>query len=234
MFDFTIIMYTALIVGFTHTLLGPDHYVPFIALSKSMNWSVKKTMLITMLCGVGHVMSSVIIGLIGIFFGKTLISLTGIESMRGEFAATLLLIFGFTYFIWGLWQAIKNKPHSHIHRHNNDVIHTHDHIHKDKHHHLHENKGVVASWTLFIIFIFGPCEPLIPLIMYPAAKLNFFYTIVVSVTFAIATVLTMLIIVFLSLKGMSKIKMEVLNRYSHSLAGFAILMCGVLVKYFNF
>jgi sulfite exporter TauE/SafE len=233
MFDYTVIMYTALVVGFTHTLLGPDHYIPFIALSKSMNWSAKKTMLITMLCGLGHVLSSVIIGLIGIIFGKALISLIGIESIRGEFAATLLLIFGFTYFIWGLWQAIKNKTHSHIHRHNNK-IHTHSHTHKEKHLHIHENKGIVTSWTLFLIFVFGPCEPLIPLIMYPAAKLNFFYTIVVSTTFAIATVLTMLMIVFLSLKGISKVKTELLNKYSHALAGFAIFMCGILVKFFNF
>ncbi len=233
MFDYTVIMYTAIVVGFTHTLLGPDHYIPFIALSKSMNWNLKKTMFITMLCGFGHVISSVIIGLIGIIFGKALISLSGLETLRGEFAATLLLIFGFTYFIWGLWQSIKNKSHSHIHKHNN-VIHTHDHIHEEKHFHLHKNKNVVTSWALFLIFVFGPCEPLIPLIMYPAAKLNLFYTIFVSVIFATTTVMTMLMIVFLSLKGMTKIKIEFLNRFSHSLAGFAILACGILVKYFNF
>jgi sulfite exporter TauE/SafE len=233
MTDYIIIIYTALFIGFFHTILGPDHYIPFIALSRSMNWSLKKTMFITLFCGIGHVVSSLFIGIVGIIFGKALISLIGLESTRGELAATLLLIFGFTYFIWGLWQVLKNKPHSHIHRHDG-LLHTHSHRHKEKHLHTHENKTVVTTWVLFLIFVFGPCEPLIPLIMYPAAKLNFYFTIIVSFVFAITTVSTMLLIVFVTLKGVNKIKLEIFNRYSHALAGFAIFICGVLIKFFNF
>ena len=232
MTDYTVILYTALLVGFMHTLLGPDHYIPFIALSKSMKWSIKKTMVITFFCGLGHVVSSIIIGLIGIMFGKALMGLVRIESIRGEFAAILLLIFGFTYFVWGIWHVIKNKPHNHVHSHH-DVIHTHSHIHEKKHIHIHEAKGVVSMWVLFIIFVFGPCEPLIPLIMYPAVKVSLFYTIAVSMVFAISTLVTMLAIVYFSAKGVNSIKVEFLSKYSHAFAGFVILMCGVLVKFFN-
>ena len=55
---------TAISIGFFHTLLGPDHYLPFIVLSQARNWSLKKTMIITFLCGLGHVLSSVILGLV--------------------------------------------------------------------------------------------------------------------------------------------------------------------------
>jgi len=60
---------TAVSLGFIHTILGPDHYLPFIVLSEARKWTTKKTMFITFLCGLGHVLSSVILGLIGITVG---------------------------------------------------------------------------------------------------------------------------------------------------------------------
>ena len=54
---------TAVTVGFIHTLIGPDHYVPFIVMGEARQWTIRKTMLITFICGVGHVLSSVVLGL---------------------------------------------------------------------------------------------------------------------------------------------------------------------------
>ena len=61
---------TAASIGFLHTLLGPDHYVPFIALAQSGRWALRKTALVTFLCGVGHVGSSVALGFAGIALGS--------------------------------------------------------------------------------------------------------------------------------------------------------------------
>jgi len=46
-------------------------------------------------------------------------------------------------------------------------------IHEENHYIYTRIKMCNIHWALFLIFVFGPCEPLIPLIMYPAAKLNF-------------------------------------------------------------
>jgi nickel/cobalt exporter len=81
---------TAISLGFIHTLLGPDHYLPFIVLSEAKKWSVKKTMFITFLCGLGHVSSSVILGLIGIAVGISVNKLVSVESFRGNIAACCL------------------------------------------------------------------------------------------------------------------------------------------------
>ncbi|MDY6822005.1 MAG: hypothetical protein SVN78_10340 [Deferribacterota bacterium] len=96
--NYYIILSTSVIIAFVHTILGPDHYIPFVALSKSMSWSLRKTLLITIICGIGHVLSSVLLGILGIMFGENLLRLVDIESKRGELAALLLLIFSFTYF----------------------------------------------------------------------------------------------------------------------------------------
>lgn len=227
----TILIITAAAVGFIHTILGPDHYIPFIALAKARNWSTKKTLLITTSCGVGHVLSSVIIGLIGIGFGVAINELELIESSRGEIAGYLLIAFGLAYLIWGLKKAIKNKPHDHIHLHEDGTIHTHKHTHHKEHVHPHqeENKSI-TPWILFTIFIFGPCEALIPILMYPAVKKSIMELILVTSVFGITTILTMLSIVIIALKGITLINLGKAERFTHAIAGGMIFLCGIAIN----
>lgn len=56
-------------VGAVHTLLGPDHDVPFVAMSPSGNWSLGKTLTMTTACGLAHATASMEIGVIGIAMG---------------------------------------------------------------------------------------------------------------------------------------------------------------------
>ena len=46
--------------GFWHTVVGPDHYVPFIAMSRVGGWSWSRTLVITLLCGVAHILGSAV------------------------------------------------------------------------------------------------------------------------------------------------------------------------------
>jgi len=87
----TIVVFTAFPIGLLHTLFGPDHYVPFIALAKANCWSLKKTAWITLLCGIGHVLSAVILGIIGMAVGLSLTKITIIENV---FAGILIVAVG--------------------------------------------------------------------------------------------------------------------------------------------
>lgn len=93
----TMLSVTAASIGFFHTIFGPDHYLPFIVLSKANRWSFLKTLWITILCGIGHVASSVVLGLTGILFGVALARLEFFEGFRGNIAAWLLILFGLLY-----------------------------------------------------------------------------------------------------------------------------------------
>ncbi len=115
---------TAVSIGFIHTLLGPDHYLPFIVLSEAKKWSLRKTMIITFLCGLGHVMSSVILGLIGIAVGISVHKLTAIESFRGNIAAWLFIAFGLVYMIISIRSLYRKKKHTHSHFHIDEGNHT--------------------------------------------------------------------------------------------------------------
>lgn len=200
---------TAISLGFIHTLLGPDHYAPFIALSKARNWSAIKTFWITFSCGLGHILSSVILGFIGISFGLAINKLEIFETTRAGIASWVLICFGLVYFAWGLKHAFdKNHKRKHSSRKNN-----------------------LTFWAIFIIFVLGPCEPLIPILMYPAAKGSIFHAVGVALAFGGATLITMLSVVMLSYKGFEGLSFAKIERFSHAIAGFIVFMCGFSVKF---
>ena len=230
--EITALIVTAATIGFFHTLLGPDHYLPFIMMAWSRKWSNAKTATITLLCGLGHIGSSVLIGLIGVSLGLAVNKLEIVESARGKVAAWLLIAFGLAYFVWGLRRAYRNIPHTHHHSHIGDDTHEHTHSHHSEHTHIHNNKKPsITPWALFVIFVFGPCEPLIPILMYPAAKNNLSGLVIVTAVFGTVTIATMLTIVMLSAAGVSFVPFKRLERFSHAIAGATILLCGLAIVF---
>jgi ABC-type nickel/cobalt efflux system permease component RcnA len=232
--ELLILVAAAASIGFFHTLLGPDHYLPFIVMSRSGKWSLRKTTLVTLLCGLGHVMGSIVLGIFGISLGIAVLQLESVESVRGNLATWVLIAFGLLYFVWGLRRALRNKPHQHVHTHE-DGDHVHTHVHSEKHIHIHQKKGKksVTPWVLFIIFILGPCEPLIPVLMYPAAKSSFAGMVLVASVFGGVTILTMLGVVIISTFGVNLIPTRHLERYTHAIAGAIICFCGISMLLFG-
>lgn len=230
---------TAAFLGFVHTITGPDHYIPFIAMAKVGRWSFARTMVISLACGVGHVLSSIVLGMIGIAASIAVGRLEWFEGLRGDFAAWLLLAFGLVYMVWGIRRAIRNRPHVHLHAHADGTLHQHAHTHHDEHVHAHVGEVEATSedstarrmtpWILFTIFVFGPCEPLIPLLMYPAVKLSMASVVIVASVFAICTLGTMLTMVAGGYYGLLKLSSSALERYSHVIAGGALAACGALM-----
>ena len=225
------LLVTAGSLGFIHTILGPDHYLPFIVISKAKKWSMLKTAWVTALCGLGHIASSVILGMVGVAFGVALIKLEFIESYRGNIAGWLLLGFGLAYTVWGIRKYYQRKKHAHIHQHKDGVEHAHMHSHENTHTHVHTADAKnLTPWFLFIIFIFGPCEVLIPLLMYPAAQSSISGMILVTLVFGTATMLTMLGAVMLGAYGLKKIKLTWLEQRMEIFAGSAIALCGLAIQ----
>jgi ABC-type nickel/cobalt efflux system permease component RcnA len=231
--ELSALVITAASIGFLHTLLGPDHYLPFIMMSWARKWSRTKTIVITFLCGLGHIASSIILGMIGVSLGIAVKKLEIIESSRGNIAAWLLIAFGLAYLVWGLRRAYKNKPHVHSHFHAGEREHEHDHDHHSEHSHVHNTAGrsSITPWALFAIFVFGPCEPLIPILMYPAAKIGFFGVLMVVLVFGTATIATMLGAVLLADSGVSFLPLAKVQRFAHVIAGATIFLCGMAIQF---
>ncbi len=213
-----ILIWTAVTIGFIHTVIGPDHYIPFIVIGKARGWSPTKTVLITVACGIGHVLSSVLIGVLGIAAGAALGSLTALEKTRGDIASDLLIAFGLMYGIWGLWRARRGHGHKHLPGGG----------------HLEEVGAKSATfWALFIIFVLGPCEPLIPLVMFPAVEHNWHGVLMVTLAFGLVTITTMTSVVFLATKGLMALRTNLLEKYIHALAGGIIAVSGISIRIFG-
>jgi len=241
--DLSILFFSALSIGFIHTIVGPDHYLPFILMAKARQWKIRQTMQITFLCGLGHVFGSVLLGLLGIGLGFALQNLEIIEGYRGDIASWMLIAFGLAYGVWGLRLGLRSVEHIHKHKHEHDHdskkvydnpdFHQHKHHHLGGHAHIHGNEKSLTPWALFVIFVLGPCEPLIPLLMYPAAKGNWLDVVWVALGFGLITIATMMGMVFLLSKGVMQIKMKFWERYMHALAGFIIALSGLAIKIFG-
>jgi len=230
--EIILLAWTAAGIGLIHTITGPDHYLPFIVIGRARRWSLARTLLLTMICGVGHVLGSVVLGLIGIGAGIAVHHLVDIESLRGEIAAWGLIAFGLVYMVWGLRRAYRKRPHTHLHAHLGGPVHSHEHTHTEEHVHIHERKDEAVSltpWVLFIIFVLGPCEPLIPLLIFPAAGSSMAGMALIAGIFGLVTITTMLGVVTLAYAGVQRLPLGYLERYAHALAGGTLVLSGLAV-----
>jgi sulfite exporter TauE/SafE len=231
--EFPALLLAAAGLGFVHTLLGPDHYLPFIFMARAGKWSSIKTAWITVLCGLGHVLGSVALGILGIALGIGIAKLEGVEAVRGDIAAWALIAFGLVYMVWGIRRALRHHSHGHVHAHPGGVVHEHHHDHTGNHTHVHESSTgrKMTPWILFVIFILGPCEPLIPLVMYPAAHHNANGVFLVTALFGLTTITTMTTVVLVSLSGLRLLPLHKIERFSHAIAGAVILLCGISIRF---
>lgn len=232
-----VILGTAFTIAVSHTLIGVDHTLPFVVIGRARQWSLRKVMAVTALCGLGHVLSSVLLGLGALALGTALTSIDAIQdlqSVRGDLAAWLLIAFGSFFAVRGLVRAARTAhAHSHAHAHADGVVHEHRHDHSHASHvHPHQAPDArsVTVWTLFIIFVLGPCEPLVPLMLAPAALANPVGTLLVVAVFGSATIGVMVAVVGAAYMGVGRMPLPFVQRHAEFFAGFAIALSGVAIQ----
>ena len=236
--EINILLITAASIGFFHTLMGPDHYLPFIVMAKARKWTTIKTLWVTFVCGLGHVASSILLGAVGIAMGIGVHKLEIVEAYRGNLAAWAFIGFGFLYFLWGMWKVWKNKTHHHVHHNIDGTVNVHAHTHGPEtmltqHRHAPGTQKPVnlTPWVLITIFVLGPCEPLIPILMYPAATFHLTAVVLVSLVFSVITISTMLAVVALSIYGFNFLPLKSLEKYMHPIAGATICLSGCAIVF---
>lgn len=222
--EFEILIIAAISIACLHTLTGPDHYLPFIALSRSRGWNCGKTLGWTIACGCGHVWSSVLLGLGGAAIGWSVHKISWMEGLRGGIAGWTFLIFGLFYGIWGLYRAFTNKSHKHFDTYENGETYVFEHSHGEVVRSSERHK--VTPWVMFIIFLLGPCEPMIPLLFVPAVKNSWNDMAILIAVYTFFTLLTMILMVVLGYFGLALLKTEKLERFMHALGGLTLFICG--------
>jgi hypothetical protein len=223
--ELTVLLLTAISISFLHTLAGPDHYLPFLALSRSRRWSVRKTLGWTILCGCGHVWSSVFLGLLGAAIGWSLSSLQWLQSVRGGIAGWTLVGFGFVYAVWGFMRVKQQRRHRHFGEDEKGALFVFEHRHGEQV--LPAEKHKLTPWVMFLVFLFGPCEPMIPLLYFPAARNSLQAMALLIGVYTACTLAAMVLMVLLGYYGLGFFKLQKLEKYMHALGGLTVLVCGL-------
>jgi hypothetical protein len=157
-------------VGALHTLLGPDHYLPLLALGRARRWSSKRTLGVTAVAGLAHCLASFVLVLVALWFLQTASAIEGLQALRGDIAAYLLVGLGFTLILAGLRRSRRKVT------------------------------GPVSTVWLLLVFVLGPCEWLVPGATAVVPVYGLLGALAVSLAFTAATVLTMVVTVGLGLR----------------------------------
>lgn len=213
----------AALIGAGHTLVNPAHYLPFAAIGKSRNWGIGRTLRLVLACGAGHAVSSLSVALVGIFCGAGVGVLSDLDIVRGNFVKWAFFVFAAAYFIVGLYRGFSGAVHLHC---DGTACVASDGCNKAP------KVGANFSdrtnfWALFLIFTFGPCEVLLPLVMYPAAGGEWLGAFAVAAAFSLATIATMAAAVAALMAGLNVLKFDTsfLARWGTAATGAALLLC---------
>lgn len=206
----TLLLGTSATLAIVHALLGLDHSLPFVALGRARGWTLTRTLLVTAVCGAGHVASSAAIGALGVGLGIAVDALLWLESARGELAAALLIGFGLAYAAWAVWRRLRGQDGA------------------------PPRAGAaggtdVTPWALFIVFVLGPCEPLIPLMVVPGAAGDWLAAAAVVGVFGLLTVAVMLAVVAAACRGADLAGVGRIGRHADAAAGLVVAASGAAV-----
>lgn len=206
-----ILLFSAVSLGVFHTAIGVDHTVPFVVLARARKWTLSRTLFITLACGLGHVLSSVLIAALGLGLGIAGGQLLALEETRGAWAAWCLVGLGLSYAGIALFQLSRRAPSD------------------------PEPKQSHLLTALFLVFTLGPCEALLPLLTASGLSLSLFEGVLVALTFSASTIGTMLSLVALGYVGTSfsalRDKLAVVGGHAHVVSGLAMALCGLGIKF---
>jgi nickel/cobalt transporter (NicO) family protein len=211
-------------VAFFHAAI-PTHWLPFVLTSRVQRWSRGKTIAVTALAGSGHVAATALLGLGITWFGTTLSKSIGDWFPR--VAGGALLVFGLYYVIRQV------SGHGHVH-----FPYPHEHLHTERGHpHTHEGpphrtSDRTAILSLLAFLTLSPCEGFLP---FYVSGIRYGWTgfAILTLILSVATVLGMVVFTSLTLIGLGRIKLALLEKYESLVMGVLLCAVGLLILFFE-
>lgn len=193
---------SGLVVAMMHAAL-PTHWLPFVLVGRAHGWAGRKVMAVAAAAGSGHVLFTLLLGLVLTTAG------IAVEPRLGQLFPRLVgaLIVGL-----GLFYIL-----AHFGR-------------KQRHHHadptakLSGRTDAAAIAGLIVLLTFSPCEVFLPLFL-TNVRFGWAGFLLLAVVLAAGTFAAMLGLTALCLAGADGLKLERLGRYESALIG--VVLCGL-------
>ena len=194
----------SLLLSLVHAAI-PNHWLPIVAIGKSERWTMRETLNATVLIGAAHIASTIIIGV--------LIGLAGfrLSSNHAELAhwiaPVVLAVLGLVF----IASDFIGKGHRH-------------------HNHFDETGGrskraIVGS--MVVAMFFSPCIEL-EVYFLPAGAFGWSGILTTSVIYLFATVSTMLLLVYVGTKGLSRLNWHIFEHHQKTLTGVILIALAAL------
>ncbi|OGI28152.1 MAG: hypothetical protein A2287_04055 [Candidatus Melainabacteria bacterium RIFOXYA12_FULL_32_12] len=219
--DLTGILFGSVLLSSIHVLI-PIHWLPIITIGKTERWSNSQTLLATLIIAGFHILSTVLIGLCVGFLGYKLSLFY--EAYAKIIAASILGIIGLYY----LFSEILHKfGHFHLFDHDHGG---HDIF--DAYNPYAEKKYNAIIISLAISSFLTPCIELEGY-YFSVGMFGWHGILLVSAIYTIITVVLTVLLVYYSLKGRNKIKLEFLEKYEHQIVGMIMVLIGISIYFFE-
>jgi nickel/cobalt exporter len=218
----TTIAITGFGVAFFHAAI-PTHWLPFVLTSRVQRWNRARTIAVTAFAGSGHVAVTALLGFFITWFGMTINQSIG--NWFPRVAGGALLLFGLYY----VFRQIAGKGHVHF-------PYPHEHLYQtpdEAHEHLpHRVSDRAAIMSLIAFLTLSPCEAFLPIYV---SGIRYGWTgfALLTVILSLATVTGMVVFTSLTLAGLSRIKLGLLEKYESAFIGALLCVVGILILVFE-
>lgn len=206
-----------------HALI-PDHWLPFVLLSRSQGWGERRTALLTGLAGLLHVTMSVVAGALAIALGAT--SARGLAERAGRslgfLSGLLLVLFGVAYGVWAHLREARVHGHGTARAAGQGGLHAHGHLLE------RWFRGAVTGGALVVIIGISPCALLAP-ILFAASTEGWTVIALAALGFASCTIGTMVGVTLFATRGMRRFDLPFFTRYGDLTSGALIAGIGLVL-----
>lgn len=191
----------SLVLSLLHALI-PNHWLPILAIARKEQWSVAQTTRITLLAGLAHAASTVLIGMVLAWLGAGLA--TYLEDVMRLVGPAVLVGLG-TFFIY------QHSRHHHFHLHGHPEQAAHSRI----------------VFSLAAAMFFSPCFEIEPYFLLAGAQ-GIGFAATIAVLYTVVTVAGMVLWVRLTHKTLLKLNWHTLEHNAGIITGVTLIATGIL------
>jgi len=195
------------VAAFLHAAL-PTHWLPFVLVGRAQRWSLTRSLLAVAAAGLAHIATTVVVGSLIVAVGLALDTL--VAGFLPWLSALLLFGFGTFYLIRSAIRrpAMAGGPAPDM----ADPTVSHS----------------AAFWGLVAVMALSPGEVLLPIYL-SSAQQGAGALALLTLMFAIGTILGMATFTTLARAGASILRLERWARYEGAILGLALIAIGLLI-----
>jgi nickel/cobalt transporter (NicO) family protein len=205
----------SLILSTIHALI-PNHWLPLIAIGKTEKWTQAQTLWATVITGVAHTLSTILVGIVVGLIGYKLASQYAVISET--IAPAILVGLGLIY--------VFRDFHSQAH-------HSHDVKPLMTEHGHQKSRWIAILTSLSIAMFLTPCIE-IEAYYFQAGTIGWIGIFIVSAVYLVTTVVIMLLLVSLGTRGIKTFKSHFLEHHEKGITGIVLIILGILALMVKF